>query len=130
VESAYRFESTSRAPGAARHVVARDLDAFPIELVDRICVVVSELVTNSVLHAEAVDRSAVEVHVHTAPRTLRIEVCNALHPFRFHPGPPTADADAGRGLVIVDGLADRWGIDEDLETCVWAEFDVPAALGS
>jgi anti-sigma regulatory factor (Ser/Thr protein kinase) len=34
--------------------------------------------------------------------------------------------ESGRGLFIVDALADRWGVENSAGTCVWAEVDVAA----
>jgi hypothetical protein len=46
----------------------------------------------------------------------------------FVPRPPAPDLDseAGRGLLIVDALADRWGVDTSAGTRVWAEVDLVA----
>ncbi|WP_425472228.1 ATP-binding protein [Streptomyces cyaneus] len=58
-------------------------------------------------------------------RTLRIEVTDArgdrIPQVRDAVG---ADAESGRGLLIVAAYADRWGVDEAPANCktVWAEL--------
>ena len=125
----HRFESSTRAPGQARHQVASDLNAFSAELVSRACLVVSELVTNSVVHGPAVGSPRIDVVVRVLDGVLRIEVANGLQPFRFERGLPPPDSLTGRGLSVVEGAADRWGIEDGARTCVWAEFDGAAGVG-
>ena len=67
-------------------------------------VVVSELVTNSVLHAGTPS----EVVVVVDDRCVRVEVRDAdpTLPTMRQPSPDTV---TGRGLLLVDALTDRWG---------------------
>ena len=82
------------------------------------CLLVSELVTNAVLHA----RSAVEVTVRTFVDAIRVEVRDE------GPGLPQVlggvdETMAGRGLHIVEELATRWGVEPVAEggKVVWFE---------
>jgi DNA-binding FadR family transcriptional regulator/anti-sigma regulatory factor (Ser/Thr protein kinase) len=73
-------------------------------------VVVSELVTNVVRHNDWDLEPVAVVAVSRIARTLRIEVHDS------EPSLPKAqdadeDAVSGRGLAVVEGLADRWGAD-------------------
>ena len=66
-------------------------------------VLISELVTNAVVHA----RSPVHLKVAVREVAVRVEVTDASAlPPRLEP--PRADATAGRGLQLVDALADEW----------------------
>ena len=65
---------------------------------------VSELVTNAVLHA----RSPFELVVRVNESGLRVEVQDRLDRLPVL-APVAGDALAGRGMRIVDQLADRWG---------------------
>ncbi|MFE9420463.1 hypothetical protein ACFYMX_33335 [Streptomyces griseofuscus] len=40
---------------------------------------------------------------------------------------PCAEEESGRGLLIVEALADRWGVSSDVvpRKTVWAEITVP-----
>src|SRR3954453_2999192 len=80
---------------------------------------VSELVTNAVLHA----RSATRVTVERNGRTLRVSVFdrNPARPRLRELGP---EAVTGRGLLLVDRIAQRRGVDTNDEgKCVWFEVE-------
>ncbi|MFD4320465.1 ATP-binding protein [Streptomyces sp. NPDC058548] len=89
------------------------------DLLRDVQVVVSELVTNAVLHTAA-SRIAVRMNLFTG--TVRIEVDAATDtrsPVRRSPGP---EQEHGRGLMIVDELASRWDVAEE-GNVVWCEID-------
>jgi len=65
---------------------------------------VSELVTNALLHA----RSAMTVRVSEDPKRVRVEVTDAS-PVVPHRSGYGAEATTGRGLELVDALSSRWG---------------------
>jgi anti-sigma regulatory factor (Ser/Thr protein kinase) len=82
---------------------------------------VSELVTNAILYGHG----PLELRAHTEGSALRIEVRD-----QEPASPPVLRADAelteigGRGLQLVDTLADRWGWStEDEGKVVWFELD-------
>jgi len=97
-----QYLPSPRAPAAARH----DLSAFLVEvghqeLASIATLLVSELVTNSLLHASG----AVTLRATCDRRRLHADV-------RDQGGgtPAARDPDtSGRGLRIVDALASRWG---------------------
>jgi two-component sensor histidine kinase len=103
--------------------VARDVVQGPEDL--RVALVVTELVTNSVKHAGA----APELTLDWDGARLRVEV------FDEGEGRPVrrkADmtATSGRGLALVDAVADRWGvIERDAGKAVWAELDLGPVTG-
>jgi anti-sigma regulatory factor (Ser/Thr protein kinase) len=81
---------------------------------------VSELVTNAVLHA----RSGARVDIEQVGDEIRIAVCDDSDsvPRVRHYGP---DAVTGRGMLLVDRIASRWGVDRlDTGKCVWFEVAV------
>ncbi|TQL19269.1 ATP-binding protein [Streptomyces sp. SLBN-134] len=84
----------------------------------------SELVTNALVHTdyEAVLTATV------GPRGLRVEVRD----FVAHEPRPrarsTEEGTNGRGLVLVDSLADEWGVRRHrVGKSVWFELDAKAA---
>jgi anti-sigma regulatory factor (Ser/Thr protein kinase) len=114
------------APAAARALLENLLAGKDIEWrVGDAALVVSELVTNSVLHSDAANESPIEVGVEFNDRELRVEVCDdggAQVEQPLQAGPSTTGA-GGMGLAIVGTLADAWGVERNGQTCVWACFE-------
>ncbi|MDG4858315.1 ATP-binding protein, partial [Streptomyces sp. T-3] len=88
---------------------------------------ISELVTNAVVHTgcPAVLRMLLlgDVAEESAPGTVRVEVADSS---ARPPRPRHAEGDEtnGRGLELVDGLADRWGWQpEGAGKSIWCEVD-------
>lgn len=109
----------ARAPALAR----AELDAYAAGLLppDRLAdvrLLVTELVTNGVLHGEG----DVRLRVDASSQALRVEVVDEGHGFRSVRRAP--DRDGGWGLGIVEALSDRWGVFAG-STHVWFEIDRP-----
>jgi anti-sigma regulatory factor (Ser/Thr protein kinase) len=112
-----------RSPGVARQVARDALGCWQLtHLADTATLLISELVTNAVLHARTGGAGlALQLEVHGT--WLRIEVRDGdLRGPK--PRTPALFDESGFGFVLVDALADRWGV---LETpdgkAVWAELD-------
>ena len=99
---------------------------------DTAVLLVSELVTNAVRHAQ--DTHAIALDLEIGATWLRIEVQDADPHWPHRRTPGTFD-ESGFGLVLVDGLAANWGVRETATgKAVWAELDTqnpgePANLG-
>jgi anti-sigma regulatory factor (Ser/Thr protein kinase) len=130
----------ARSIRAAREFTAATVRRWDaVERCDDITVVVSELLTNALLHALP-DPAAV------APRTsIRLGLlqyghhllCAVADPCGNAPAPaqPTGLAETGRGLQVIAALADTWGSTPPSRTgkTVWALFTLDrhsAAAGS
>jgi anti-sigma regulatory factor (Ser/Thr protein kinase) len=115
------------AASEARHA----LDDFSDELSDArlrdVRLLVSELVTNAVRHANLEDGDVIGLVVETLDGALRVEVHDPGG--GFVPSAPSPDParPSGWGLYLVAELADRWGVDSDGRTLVWFELDRRAA---
>ena len=123
---------------AARAFVRRVLGAAaaPDDAAEQATLLVSELVTNAVVHAET------HVCLRVRPGTVtRIEVedeggpipDSGLPPTAGNPRPAPADAPiepGGLGLAIVAALASRWGIADRAGPgkVVWFELDLPGVV--
>jgi anti-sigma regulatory factor (Ser/Thr protein kinase) len=82
---------------------------------------VSELVTNAVLHPEV--PGTVGLRVQTGQERVRIEVSDPGHGFTPRPGDPERLEGGGLGLYLVQTAAARWGVVQEPHTTVWFEVD-------
>jgi anti-sigma regulatory factor (Ser/Thr protein kinase) len=114
------LESTSSAPALARGALEPMDGRISPERMRDVRLLVSELVTNAVRHA---DGEAVRLIVVLRGGTLRIEVHDPGNGFELKPPSDDPLRASGWGLVLVDELADRWGIDHHPQTRVWFEMD-------
>jgi anti-sigma regulatory factor (Ser/Thr protein kinase) len=85
---------------------------------------VSELVTNSVRHAQIGPEDSINLRVDIGAGAVRVEVADSGPGFDPPPQEQTAEAarESGWGLFFVTQLADRWGVDRD-EGRVWFEIE-------
>ena len=114
--------SAPRAAGLARQVARDALASWGLERLEDIAILlVSELVGNAVQHARH-GGSELRLRMTDMRHWLRIEVSDAdPRPprFQWRPGPD----GSGFGLVLVDALAARWGVDQAaVGKTVWAEL--------
>ena len=112
--------STPAAPAQARGALDEFGGRISRERMRDVRLLVSELVTNAVRHAGG---AAVRLIVALNGETLRIEVHDPGRGFELKPPSDDPLRASGWGLVLVDELADRWGIDHDPRTRVWFEMD-------
>lgn len=114
--------TTDSVPVARRFVRARLIDG--VTDVDTATLLVSEVVTNAILHA----RTTVTLTVEVADGVVRIAVRDGspvqprVHSF-------SATSATGRGLRLLDRLSKRWGVYADPATggkVVWFEVGGPS----
>jgi anti-sigma regulatory factor (Ser/Thr protein kinase) len=86
----------------------------------------SEMVTNGIRHGTRSSAELVEVTIDVDGRRVRIEVRDPGAGFdpAGRTDLPPSHSTAGRGLHLVDALANRWGVELASGTLVWAEFDL------
>ncbi|MCX2971133.1 MULTISPECIES: ATP-binding protein [Streptomyces] len=99
-----------RTVGRARDLVRAALHTWGLDgLTDRAALVVSELVTNSIQHS---GRRMVRVSITLPQRDqVRISVSDKSSELPVRQA-PDGQAESGRGLLLVDALADRWETEE------------------
>ena len=113
-----RLESTPDAPRRARSELAEWLaPRVEREELERTKLLVSELVTNAVLHGEGEIRVRADVNQDRLLVEVIDEGAGFEHEIRAH----DFDAVGGWGLTIVDSVASRWGVHEGT-THVWADI--------
>lgn len=99
-----------RAPGRARELTVKTLAGWGMDgLAESATVIVSELVTNALLHGTP----PISLALHRHGLLLRGEVTDHGPTLPTMPDIALDDLNAehGRGLPIVAAYADRWGID-------------------
>ncbi len=116
-----------RAPRAARRFLRETLGAWEVadDVVETAELCLSELVTNAVIHAGASSRLTLAL----ADGRLTVSVQDHAGPAAEEVARVVEDDDPlrvfGRGLVLVDTLADRWGSERnDLGTSSWFLLEV------
>jgi anti-sigma regulatory factor (Ser/Thr protein kinase) len=115
------------AVAEARHALDRVPTGLPAGRVRDLLLLVSELVTNAVRHANLGASDRIVLVVDIADRRLRVEVRDPGGGFVPAIPEPDPERPSGWGLYLVSELADRWGVDCDGLTRVWFELDRPAA---
>ena len=105
-----QLDADNSAPAKARRwirLIARHLDAVRLE---DVVLIVSELVSNSVIHAGLCADGRITVLAAVTPDGVRVTVCDRGRGFRPPPTPTQADM-GGKGLLLVRRLADAVEID-------------------
>ncbi len=113
------------SPGRARRALDGLGDELPPDVADRSQVVVSELVTNAVMHAPP--GSDIRLELRLSMGGLRVAVVQPGPMFEPVIVEPEVGQESGWGLHLVSNLADRWGIIGNDRVTVWCEFDLPAS---
>jgi anti-sigma regulatory factor (Ser/Thr protein kinase) len=110
------------APALARRAVDERIDhGCDQQETDTLLLLVTELVTNAVLHAGA-PGSPVLLRVVIDDALLRVEVHDAGPGFEATEPVPRG-SEGGYGLFLVERMSSRWGVHRDHSTYVWFELD-------
>jgi anti-sigma regulatory factor (Ser/Thr protein kinase) len=117
-----RLPVTPEAAAEARRALD-DLGELPDRGMRDVRLLVSELVTNAVRHANLEAGDGIELVVELADHKLRVEVHDPGG--GFVPSSPSPDParPSGWGLYLVRELSDRWGVERSEHTRVWFELD-------
>ncbi|GAB3407867.1 ATP-binding protein [Flindersiella endophytica] len=126
-EAVWRLEvdlpPKEQAASTARHVLHQVLTSWGrAQLLEDAGIVASELITNAVQHAANAGQLRLDVRVDEHGR-LRIAVDDGSEELPTLQE-PTIDTEAGRGLLIVTQLSNRWGVEPrpGRGKQVWAEL--------
>ncbi|MEW2402741.1 ATP-binding protein [Streptomyces sp. NPDC046862] len=119
------LSSTPRGARLARLLATEQLRAWGLPL-DPADLVVAELAANAATHGRVPGRDF-RLVLHVIGGTLRVEVTDTRGDCLPHLDTAGAEAESGRGLVLVEALADRWGIERGPHPrkTVWAEVTLP-----
>lgn len=115
-----------RTPAEARHQVAEGcrLWRVPMVVADDLTLIVSELATNAVMHTAS---SEIEVSLYLTGEQVSVAVTDQSAYRTLTARQARADAEGGRGLVLVEALATRWEtLPTACGTAVRAHLDLPS----
>jgi anti-sigma regulatory factor (Ser/Thr protein kinase) len=99
--------------------VARWLDR---ESEQTLALLVSELVNNAVRHGGAGNRELIGLELHETANGVGVAVSDPGPGFAPARRDAPLDEPGGWGLVLVDQMAERWGVLHDGRTHVWFEL--------
>ena len=113
------------APARARKLIEPLAAEMEDEVLDDLRLLVNEVVTNCVKHAGLGERDSIELKVNLTPRVVNVQVFDQGCGFvPDHPKPKVTDT-SGRGLFLLEAMADSWGVVSNGSTCVWFELVRP-----
>ncbi|MEV5544936.1 ATP-binding protein [Streptomyces sp. NPDC052309] len=129
---AMHFTSTPRGARLARHLVSHRLHewghSWGTPANETVTLITAELTANAVTHGRVPGRD-VHLRLSLVPGTITVEVSDTRTERQPHLDPAFGpDKESGRGLLLVDALASRWGVVPRHAApgkVVWAEVDCP-----
>ena len=98
------LDPESSSASLARRWVVERLRDFPAEARDDVALLVTEVVTNAIIHA----KTPIDVGVSIVASAARVEVVDRSLVLPAAKG-YTVNASTGRGLTLLDALATAWG---------------------
>lgn len=114
-----RFAAAPEVPGHARALVRRlgldDVTRSTVELI------VSELVTNAVVHADRGRGAPLLVQLRRDGSCVQGRVCSEGDAFAWAPHETDLLEPGGLGLQLVNSISSDWGIEQNGCSCVWFE---------
>ena len=126
-----------RVPTAPARARAELREAFTSRLSDSdqatLTLLISEVVTNAVIHPDPLLGGSVGLQITAYDERVRVEVSDAGSGFDTDRLPRRPRETGGHGLIVVDGLASRWGTRRATNPgaerfYVWFELDLESQL--
>lgn len=127
-EAQWRLPHNPRSAKHARALLRLQLTDWKItgEVADTAELLLSELVTNSIRHARTPPGREIGVRLAMYDGRLRVEIADASDR-RPQPREAAPEDEGGRGLALVQSLAERWGCCPRLHgigKATWAELSL------
>ena len=118
------LESGPEAAAWARGALLALEPRIDPRVMEDVRLLVSELVTNSVRHADMPAPGMVKLDVSLDRRKIHVEVRDSGSGFEPRARREGQSKGGGWGLYLVERLADRWGVMRNTFTRVWFEIDL------
>jgi two-component sensor histidine kinase len=118
----------SRAPERARSWIESAASWLPRELESTLLLLVCELVNNAVRHGGAGEDEVIELELGALDGgRVMVQVSDPGTGFEHTPRDQPLDEEGGWGLVLIESMAARWGVEHEGRTRVWFELGPPDA---
>jgi serine/threonine-protein kinase RsbW len=127
LDVALRLKPDEHSPAKARRSLESLRASLDDPVVDDAALLVSEIVSNSVRHADLDATDAIEVRIRGSRSMLHVDVIDPGPGFDPE-APQDRHAEGGWGLWLLDRLATRWGVERRGATRVW--FDLAPSVSS
>jgi anti-sigma regulatory factor (Ser/Thr protein kinase) len=112
----------SAEAGTALRMAVRSLEVFlGPDQAEEVELLVTELATNGVKHASSGDADRIRLDAVLDEEGLRVSVSDRGEGFTPEPRSAGRSEPGGWGLMLVDGIADRWGVERG-PSKVWFEL--------
>ncbi|MBA3422218.1 MAG: ATP-binding protein [Thermoleophilaceae bacterium] len=117
-----RLDPDVEAAGKARDALGQLEGELEDRVLEDMRLLVTELVTNSVRHAEAVPEAHVRLEVSVDADRVLLAVEDGGSGFAPAARTPDSPDDSGWGLHFVERMSSRWGVNANGRTRVWLEL--------
>jgi anti-sigma regulatory factor (Ser/Thr protein kinase) len=107
------------AASEARRAVNRLAEHLQPDILEDVRFLVNELVTNGVKYGTG----PIHLQAEVTDRRVRVDVKDRGGGFEPDVRVPGTEQTSGRGLFLVERMADRWGVRGSERTHVWFEID-------
>jgi serine/threonine-protein kinase RsbW len=118
-----RLEPDVEAARKAREALAQLEDELEEHVLQDVHLLVTELVTNSVRHADAERDEPVRLEVEVTGERVFVAVEDGGNGFSPAPRSEHSPHDSGWGLHLVEQVSSRWGVNGETCTRVWLELE-------
>jgi anti-sigma regulatory factor (Ser/Thr protein kinase) len=116
-----RFDGGAQAAVDGRRALTRLRSDLDPPLLESLRLLITELISNAVRHAGA---PGIDLLVVVGQPAVRVEVADRGPGFDSPRGNGERGTEGGWGLLLVERLADRWGVARDgARTRVWFELE-------
>lgn len=115
-----------QAPERARAWIESRVSWLPADARQQLLLLSSELVNNAVRHGGADKGELIGVALWPTGHGVGVEVSDAGPGFTPGEREDPLDVPGGWGLVLVERMAERWGVVRDRRTRVWFELAAEA----
>ena len=124
VHDTIRLPFVASTPGVARTRLAAFLtvNRASAEVIDNALIVISEMIANAVCHGVPTSDGTIEISWSINGTLLELSVYDAGKGGSLKPIDFDEDSLSGRGLSIINRVADRWWVDMSTGTRVNAEL--------